>query len=190
MRCRARHDHEPVLGKPRDCQVRLDATAIIQPLRVDNLANGNIDVVGADVIEVLRCVFSFDKELTEGRLIKKHHVTLQPVGLELRAGEPVLPSVGIGVLWLHAITGIPVRPFVTIHLSEHGAQFLGLSIERRTPDAARRFGLPVRPVHGIEKPQRLRDTLADVGLVRLERMDAADVDAIHIHGWMAILDPL
>ena len=56
--------------------------------------------------------------------------------------------------------------------------------------AARRFGLPVGPMHRIEKAKAFHRAVMHIFAHRLERMDAPDVHAIHVHRRMAVLDPL
>jgi hypothetical protein len=79
----------------RDGEIGFDPAALVQPLRVDDLAGRHVDVVRADTIQHASRVGAFEPEFGEGGLIE------QPDGVPdaamfVRAGlEPVLPPITV-----------------------------------------------------------------------------------------------
>ena len=71
LRRGGRDDEEARFALARDRQVGLDAAALIEPLRVDDLADGNRDVVGANPVEHGLGVRAFEHELGKRRLVEQ-----------------------------------------------------------------------------------------------------------------------
>ena len=66
-----RDDQEPVLGQAGDGDVRLDAAALVEPLRVDDPARLDRDVGRADPSELALGVAALDEDLAERGLVEE-----------------------------------------------------------------------------------------------------------------------
>ena len=187
--CPGNH-HELVFGQPGDRQVGFDAAPLVAPLGIDDPARRDVDVVGRNPVQHLQGILALDQKLGEARLIEEHGIALECLRLGIGAGEPVLPPVGVFVFGLHASRRVPVGPLPAIDFAHAGPGRHQAVVNRRSPRSPRRLDLPVGPVHRIEEPQAFDRAVVHVALDRLERMDAADIDAAHIDGRVAVLDPL
>ncbi len=184
-------DHQEfVFGKPCHGEIGLDAAALIEPLGVNDAARLDVDIVGADAVQHLAGIAALDGKFGEARLIEEGAIGHQPFGLVVGARKPVLAAIAVFVFRFDAAAGIPVGPFPAIDFAEYGAELLGLLVDGRAAHAARCLSLAIGPVHGIEKAQTLACPVMRILAHRLEGMDAADVHGVHIHGRMAVLDPL
>ena len=108
-RRRARsHHYECGFRKPCDGEVCLDAAARIQPLRVDNFANTDAHVVGAEVVEIGFGISPLNTELGEtGHIIQRNRLTR---GHMFGGGmfKPVLSPIGIVIFRLYALWREPI----------------------------------------------------------------------------------
>src|SRR3970282_1803583 len=68
---RAGHDQEALLGEARDGEVALDATSPVEHLRVDDGADGAVDVVGAEALQEGCRAGTLDLDLGEARLVEE-----------------------------------------------------------------------------------------------------------------------
>src|SRR5207248_1520610 len=88
----------------------------------------------------------------------------------------VLAAVAVGVARLGARGRKPVGALVARYLAEARAGGREPVVDDGLAHPARRLGLTVRPVHGVQEAERLHRTLAQVAGVALKRRAAADVD--------------
>ena len=190
LRHRTRDDHEFVGGEAGDGEIGLDAPPLIAPLRIDDAVLINIDVIGRDLVQHLHRVLALDEIFGKTRLVEEGDLGLERLRFHIGIGPPVLPAVGVFISWLDAPRRIPIGPFPAIDLAHAGAQRDLFVVDGRTPGAAGCLDLAIGPMHSIEKPQALDCAVMHILAHRLERMDAADIDAVHIHRRVAVLDPL
>ena len=101
---RAGHDEEEGrLRQPRDRQVALDAAALVEHLRVDDLARRHVDVVGAEPLQEGAGVAALDPDLAERGHVEQADAVPDRQMLVALVVEPVLPLPGIAVFALLAV---------------------------------------------------------------------------------------
>ena len=184
------HDEEAVLGEAGHGDVGLDAAAVVEPLRVDDAARGNRDVVGADAVERRLRVGAGHHDLAEAALVDQPDALAHRPMLVRRILEPVLAPPGILVPGLDPFRRVPVGTLPAGGLPEAGPARREPVVEGRPADAARRRELPEGPAHVVEEAQPLDDALLEIAGVPLERLHPARVDLPQVHARMAVDDPL
>src|SRR4029077_18572546 len=157
-------------------EIGLDATALVQPLRVHDLADRNVDLVGAHPPEHCCGIRALQHELRERGLVEEPY--LLPYGPVLggRLLEPVLAAVAILVARLGARGSEPVAAREARHPAEAGAGGGRAVVQRGLARSASRLRLPERPVHRVEQPECLDGAVTQVALVALKRRAAADIE--------------
>ena len=183
-----------VSGEARDGEVGLDAAVGVQPLRVDDAAGLDGDVVGADALQHGFGIGALDADLAERRHVEQGDAGAHGGVLGGGVVEPVLalPAVavfGLLALGAGALGQIPERALPAGGLAEAGAARFQPLVERRVAHAARGLVVAIGEVVGVEQAERLGDAIDKVGLVALEREHAADVDAHQVHGGLAGMHP-
>ena len=93
LRRRTRHDKKAIFSQTRDGQVRFDAAALIEPLRIDDLAWRDVDIIGADTVQNFQRIAAFDRILRKGGLVEEDAILHQLLGFVIGARKPVLPPV-------------------------------------------------------------------------------------------------
>ena len=153
LRGRCGHDQVAIGRQPSDGEIGLDAAALVEPLGVDDLADGHGHIVRADPVQHCLGIGAFQLELAERRLLEHADCVAHRMMLCRRVGEPVLLAVGVLVLGLHTLGGEPVGAFPARHLTEARAARRQPIVQRRATNPARRRRLEERPVHRVEQTQ-------------------------------------
>ena len=93
---RGRRDHPvPVLGEAGDGEIRLDASALVQPVGVDDPPRFDVHVGGAHPLEHPGRVPPFHEVLGEARLVEEGDPLARRAVFRRRMLEPVLASEGV-----------------------------------------------------------------------------------------------
>jgi hypothetical protein len=116
---RAGDDIEPVFGKARHGQVRFDAAAGVEQLRVGQPADRLADIIGADVTERRQRVGAADLVLGKRRLIENADLFADMAMLFADGVKPVLAAHRGDVAWLHAFGSKPVGPLPPEFRAKH-----------------------------------------------------------------------
>src|SRR6185437_1048127 len=95
--------------------------ALVEPLRVDDAAGRDGDVVRREALEHALGVAPLEQELAERGLVEEADALAHGAVLGGRMVEPVLPSVGVFVFRNGSGGGVPVRPLPPRRLAETGA---------------------------------------------------------------------
>ena len=186
----SRHDEILGLTGAGDREVGFDAAAGIEPLRVDDLADGNVDLIVAGPLQQGAGVAAGDEELGEARLVEQADALAHRHVLLARGIEPVLAAVGIGVFGRLARQREPVRPLPAGDLAKAGAGCGESIVQAGAPHAPRRAVLVVGPVHGVEQAQRLGDAWHQEMAAVLVGIEPADVDFRQVERRLALHDPV
>src|ERR1700722_1685065 len=184
------HDEKTIRGLPCDGQVSFYAATFIEPLRVDDPADRDREVVCRDPVEDVLRVRTLDDEFGEGRLVEQADRLANCPMFVGGKRKPILPAIAVSVLWRLSLGCVPVWAFPARGLAKAGPRRLEPIMQHGTPRPTRRFRLPKRPMHGVEQTQGLCRAVAQVSAVPLERHHAADVDIPQIHGRMPVDDPI
>src|SRR5208282_3702455 len=142
-------------GRARNRQIRLDTAGVIEPLRVDDAADGHIEVRGRHAAKNAAGVRALYEEFCEARLIEQCDRALGRKTLIAARFEPVLPAIGIFILGLRTGRTVPVRPLPSRGLAHAGSGCDEPVVQHRAPRTACAAVLVIRPMHRIEKSQRL-----------------------------------
>ena len=189
-RRRARHHQEGVGGEPGHGQVRLDAAAGVQHLRIDQAAGRHVDVVGAEPLEHRERVGALETELAERGLVEEPDRFTHGAVLVRRARKPVLATVAVAVGRFHPRLRVPVGALPAHHDTEARATGREPIVQHARANAARGQRLQERPVHRVEGAHHLHRAVAQVARVALEWRHPPDVDVPEIHRRLAAHDPL
>ena len=182
-------DHEFIRGETRDGQVGFDAAVLIQPLRVDDAARGNIDVRARQTVQEGASVFTLHEEFREAGLVEQGDGIAHCEAFFAAVVEPVLAAIAVFVLRVGARRGIPVRAFPTSGLTHAGARGHETVVQRRAARATRGLVLVVRPVHGVQQAQRFHGAVVQIALVALEVHGATNVDISQVHRRATVANP-
>ena len=153
---RAGHDQKGVLGEARHREIGLDAAALVQPLRIDDAAGRDRDVVRADPLQRRFGVAPLKEELAERGQVEQTDALAHGPVLVRPVLEPGGAPVGVVVLGRDAGRREPARPLPAGRLGEAGAARLEAIMERRGARRPRRGVLPKRPVHRVEQARAPR----------------------------------
>src|ERR1019366_9850408 len=111
-------DQVGVLAETRDGQIRFDAAALVQPLRVDDSAGRNRHVIGGDSIDYALGIAAFQPKLGERRLIEKTDTGAHGVVLPGAGFEPILTAIAVVVAGFATGWGVPIGAFPAERLAE------------------------------------------------------------------------
>ena len=192
---RRRGDDEIFIGrKPCDGHIGLDATTLIQELRVDNPPVRHRDIVAANPLQDSFGITPDNPDLAEARQVEHAGTVANGEMLVSAVIKPVLtlPAIFIGCLLAGIVFCLrqePVGPLPSADLAKAGTTGLQPVMDRRLPHAACRLDLTVGEVVRIEKPERFRHTGAKIASVGLERLHATDVDIPQIDWRIAGIHP-
>ena len=186
----AAHHQELVLGEPGHGQLRLDAAALVQPVRVHEPAGRDVDIVAADALQLPACVPALDEVLREARLVEQGDPFARRSMLGCGVFEPVLATEAVLVAGFDAVRREPVRPLPARRLAEARPARRKPLVHRRVPNVARGGELTVGVVAVVEQPQGLRHPLLDIGLVALEGEHPAQVVGGEVERRVALVHPL
>src|ERR1700689_2771810 len=150
-----RHDEIAVPGLPCDGHVSLYAATFIEPLSVDDPADGNGDIICADPVESFLRVRTLNHEFGEGRLVEQADRFADRAMFVGGKRKPILPPIAISVLRRLSVGRVPVWAFPACGLAKAGTRRFEPIMQHGTPRPTRRFRLPKRPMHGVEQAQGL-----------------------------------
>ena len=60
-----RNDQKAILGQSRHGQVGLDAATLVEPLRINQPAGRQVDIVRGDAVQDTECITTFESKLGE-----------------------------------------------------------------------------------------------------------------------------
>src|SRR5262249_27830617 len=124
--CRTGHDKKRSVRKARDRYIRFDAAALIEPLRIDDAARGNRDIVGAYALQYRFRVRSLDVDLAEWAHVKEgdpgahRHMLGRDQRMPSRAAPGVVCRRHRAALYL-GLRQEPMGPLPAGHLAEMGS---------------------------------------------------------------------
>ena len=156
----AGHDAEPVIREARDGHVGDHPAALVAPLRVDDAADGPVDVVGADALEQTERARPLDGDLAERRQVDDARPLADRARLCADALEPGRPRPAVGGLVAPGAAPATDRVVVVGPLPaglrpEHRARLLEPPVERRQPPRAARHVRVVRVAQPVVVGVRL-----------------------------------
>ena len=155
-RGRAGDHHEAILGQAREGQIGLNPTGRVQPLGINRPAWRDRHVIGRDILQQGLGVRPFNPEFRETAEVEEGGAFAHRPMLGGRQVKPVLPPIAVAVGGRRRGVGVePIGPFPAGGLAETCAGGGQAVVQRRMAHAARRRRLPVRPMHGVKKAQRL-----------------------------------
>ena len=189
--CRRRDDQQKRgFGQAGHGQIALDPAPRVQHLRVDETSGGNVDVIGADALEEGAGVAPLDPDLAKGRHIEQPDAFAHSHMVGLVVLEPVLPSPVVAIFCRLPGIGEPVCPLPSGGFTKNRAPRLQVFVDRAPPHPPCRDGLPIGVVIGVEQPERLAHTFAQVTPVALKWLGPADIGLPEIERRRALGDPL
>jgi len=147
-----RDDQVRVLGLTRYREVRLDATPLVEPLRIHDLADRHLNVIGADASEHRRRIAALQHELGERRLVEQPDPFTDRLVLAGRLLEPVLATVAVHVARLRTRRREPVGALEARRLAEARPGCSEAVVQSGLAHPARCLGLPEWPMHRIQQP--------------------------------------
>ena len=183
------HDQKRRRAQPSHRQIGLDTALLVQPLRINQLARRDIDVIGANPVEHAHRIAALQPELCKARLIEQANRFAHRLAFSRCRIEPVLPAIAIFIFRFGTGRCIPVRSFPAKGFAMAGTGGLQSIVQRRFAYAARRFILLERPVRRVQQPQALADPFAQIFAVDLERHVAANVDRPQVSRRDTVADP-
>ena len=171
-------------------QIRLNPTLVIQPLGIDQLARGYINIIGAHAVQDGAGIAPFQPEFGKGALVEQanrlaHRFALFGIGL-----KPVLAAIAIFIFGRAAGFAIPIGPLPTKGLAVTRACRHEPIMNGGTADAARGFILLEGIMRRVEQPKALGHALAQIFAVNLERHVASNIDCPEIRRRNSITDPV
>src|SRR5262249_12594683 len=152
--------------------VRFDAATLIEPLRIDDAARRNCDIVGAYALQYRFRIRSLDVDLAERAHVKEadpgahRHMLGRDQRMPTRAAPGVVSRRRRATLYL-GLRQEPMGPLPAGHLAEMGAARCQLLVHWSVAHAPCSGELPERKMIRIEQAKRLRNAGDDEGARRL-----------------------
>ena len=123
---------------------------LVQPLRVNNAADGHIHIGRADAVQHLAGITALHHEFSHGRLVKQGHAISHRLAFGGCFGKPVGVAKTVLIAWGRARRVIPVGALPAAELTHAGTLRDQPVMKGRASGPASGFKLPKRPMHGVQ----------------------------------------
>ena len=181
---------EAVVGEPRDRHVGLDAAALVAELRVDDGADGPVEVVAGELLQQRQRAGAAHLVLGERAHVDQrdalaHRAMLGADRIERRPALERRRIDGGG-----SRRREPVRPLPAELVAVDRARGLQRRVERAAPRVAAGVGLVRRPRDVVVAGVALDRARVHELLDRMRRAEAAHVERPQVHARIAVDDPV
>ena len=177
------------MAEPGDGEIRLVAAPRVEHRGVNGPARLDGHIRAAQPLEQRRRVRPANQYLSERCLVEQRHRAAGGALLDLRPRKPVGLAPAVLDDRFRPDRGKHIDPFPSHLGPETGARLRLAMVGRGAPKRPGRGEFPIRPRHGVMKPEYLAHPVVQPLLVVVERGESPDVHPGHIAGRLALHDP-